>query len=629
MNAFSTSAQRVIEQTIEDYTRPLCLTLDKNFMVKSLSGNYAHYGFDRIEMGEDCRESLLFLVGLNAHDSIQLRFIETPNARAVHVKLITNADEMTLVMLDATEQRINHAVLQQKGNELALMQIEQNRLIKNLQRLEKEIEAKRRQAEQANRLKSQFIATMSHEFRTPLTSILGYSSRLKKLNGLDPISINHLRSVERGAQHLLSLVENLLDHSQIEVDSLSINPIASNVNTVFDKLFSIFEPLAEDKQLKLRIDIQSKIPEYLYLDEMRFRQILVNLISNAIKFTKQGSVQVDVNWANNEITVSVEDTGRGIAESDHQRIFTAFEQFGEHSGTGLGLSIVKHLVTAMGGQLLMTSKIDEGSRFEVCLPASQVTIDDHQFQSERGNGDQRNKKTSLNSVLLVEDDQEIMELLKCVFNDTDCHTLEANNGSDAIITALSDCPDLILLDLNLPDMTGFDVIKGLRDNNFQNPVFVQSAWVSTGYKARAMAAGCNEYLLKPLDIDHLLMLISEYFVKEADYGMPVERYQELYQRYLDLLPEKQETLQQLESKNSQYSWTCPARQELHYFAHRLAGSAEMYQMHSIARVSKQLDELLLDYDCLQSQDGYSQLREKISSTIALLSHQIGQAITKG
>ncbi|MEE9344993.1 MAG: ATP-binding protein [Methylococcales bacterium] len=627
MNAFSASAQRVIEQCIDDCTRPLCLTLDNNFMVKSWSGDRAYYGYDSIEMGEDCRDSLLFLVGLKAQDSIQLRFVETPNARAVHVKLLTDANEITLVMLDATEQRINHTVVQQKGNELALMQIEQSRLIKNLQRLEKEIEAKRRQSEQANRLKSQFIATMSHEFRTPLTSILGYSSRLKKLNGLDPVSINYLGSVERGAQHLLSLVENLLDHSQIEVDSLSINPIATNVSTVFDKLFSIFESLAEDKQLKLSFQIQSEIPEYLYLDEMRFRQILVNLISNAIKFTKKGSVTVGVNWANDELSVSVEDTGRGIAESDQQRIFTAFEQLGEHSGTGLGLSIAKHLVTAMGGQLLMTSRVDEGSRFEVYLPVRQVTIDGSQSQSEYSNG--QHKKSSLKRVLLVEDDPEIMELLKCVFNDADCHTLAANNGTDAISTALSDCPDLILLDLNLPDMTGFDVIKALRDQHFHNPIFVQSAWVSTEYKVRAIATGCNEYLLKPLDIDHLLMLISEYFVKEVDYGMPIERYQQLYQRYLDLLPEKQETLQQLESQNSQYNWTCPARQELHYFAHRLAGSAEMYQMHSIARVSKQLDELLLDYDCLQSQQSYSQLREKISSTIALLGHQIDQAILKG
>ncbi|MEE9424322.1 MAG: ATP-binding protein [Methylococcales bacterium] len=627
MNALSASPQSIIEQCIDEYTRPLCVILDDNFVVKSWSGDDSYYGFDEFEIGKDCRDSMLFLVGLNAQDSIHLRFIETPNARAAHVQLFNDPDGKTLVLLDATEQRVNHALLQQKGNELALMHDKQTKLIEDLKRLEKEVEAKRRQAEQANQLKSQFIATMSHEFRTPLTSILGYASRLKQACGIAPTPIKYLNSVERGAQHLLSLVENLLDHAQMESDNLSINPIATNVSDIFGQLMSIFTSLAEDKYLRFSVDIASEIPEYLLLDEMRFRQILVNLISNAIKYTDQGSVHVQANWVKDEITVRVKDTGSGIAESDQQRIFVAFEQLGVHLGTGLGLSITKHLVTAMGGQLGLTSRLEEGSCFEVCLPAKQVTLNTDEYHEVLSQA--RRDKKPLLSVLLVEDDPDVLQLLQCVFDDTECNTLLASNGSDAINTALSDSPDLILLDLNLPDITGIEVIKTLRNTHFDNPVFVQSAWVSTEHKARAMAVGCNEYLTKPLDIPRLMQLVSSYFIKHADFGMPAERYQQLYQRFLDALPEKHKILQQLEINNSQYNWTCPARPELQYYAHRLAGSAEMYGFSSIGRTAKQLDQLLLDYDHLELDDGNALLREKISSTIALLRHQIGQAISQG
>ncbi len=627
MKALSASPQKIIEQCIDEYTQPLCVILDDNFMVKSWSGDYSYYGYDDLDIGKDCRDSMLFLVGLNTHDAIHLRFIETPNARAAHVQLFIDAEEMTLVLLDATEQRVNHALVQQKGNKLALMHAQQTTLIETLKRLEKEVEAKRHLAEQANQLKGQFIATMSHEFRTPLTSILGYASRLKQTCGLAPTPIKYLKSVERGAQHLLSLVENLLDHAQMESDNLSINPIATNVNDIFGQLISIFTSLAEDKYLRFSLDVAPEMPGFLFLDEMRFRQLLVHLISNAIKYTDQGSVHVQANWEKDEITVSVKDTGNGIAEADQQRIFIAFEQLGVHLGTGLGLSITKHLVTAMGGQLVLTSKLEQGSCFQVSLPARQVTLSADESQSEVLRHVRRNKKPLL-SVLLVEDDPDVLQLLQCVFDDTECNSLLACNGNDALNTALSDSPDLIILDLNLPDISGLEVMKTLRNNNFNNPVFVQSAWVSSELKAQARAAGCNEYLTKPLDISQLMQLVSDYFIKHADFGMSAERYQQLYQRFLGSLPEKHKTLEQLEINNIQYSWSCPARPELQYYAHRLAGSAEMYGFSSIGKTAKQLDQLLLDYDRLESHHDSAQLREKISSLIALLRHQIAQAIAQ-
>ena len=629
MKTLPASVQCIVDQCIDDVIRPLCVVLDRNFIIQSWSGDYAYYGFEGIDVGKDCRDSLLFLVGLQANESFDLRFIETPNHRSVHIHAFVESRQIILVLLDASEQRLNQTVLQQKGNELALMQIEQLRLIENLKRLEKEVESKRRLAEQANQLKGQFIATMSHEFRTPLTSILGYSLRLKSVCESDQIQTSYLESIERGAKHLLSLVENLLDHAQIEVGSLSINPIATDVTVVMEKLASIFEPLAEDKDLGFEISISSNIPDYLCLDEMRFRQILVNLISNAIKFTDEGVVSVHADWLDGGLSVSVKDTGKGIAESDRQRIFSAFEQLGNEPGTGLGLSIVKHLVQAMDGKLTVDSAVARGSHFVVQLPARQVSVDSNAREADAEKSNSVDSKTFLNTVLLVEDDPDIMTLLQTVFDDIDCKSLTASNGNDGLNLALTEWPDFILLDLNLPGMTGFEVIKSLRNNQFKNPVFIHSAWVSSEYKAQAMAIGCNEYVLKPLDLDHLNSLISEYFFIKKELGMPVERYRQIYQQFLDSLPGKHELLEQLEQKNNQRHWDSSlARRELHQYAHRLAGSAEMYGMQAMAKTAKRLDQLLLDYEDTDAQNDKLELRKKIIKMITKLHIQFDQMISK-
>lgn len=627
MKSLPTGIQCTIDKCLHDHTRPLCVVLDSHFIVQSWSGDFSYYGFDGLETGKDCRDTLLFLVGLNAEDSLQLRFIETPNNRSVHLHMFIKDGQTILVLLDASEQRVSHAFLQQKSNELALMQIEQLRLIEELKRMKNEIEAKRLQAEQANQLKSRFIATMSHEFRTPLTSIMGYALRLKSIDR-NEARVKYSDSIEKSAKHLLSLVENLLDHAQIESGSMSINPIATDVKAVMDKLSSIFEPLAEDKSLEFEFRITSDIPDYLCLDEMRFRQVLVNLISNAIKYTNEGGVLVETSWMDDELTVSVEDTGKGIAQNDQQRIFAAFEQLGNESGIGLGLSIVKYLVTAMNGSLTLDSILGKGSRFTIRFPAMMVEVDSDSCQSERTKDRPHRKQWFLDTVLIVEDDLDIMRLLQIVFEEMGCRCLVAQNGNDALNLALTELPDLVMMDLNLPDITGLNVIKSLRSNQFLNPVFVQSAWVFTEYKAKAIDAGCDEYLLKPFDLSYLTTLVSRYFLTKHDLGMPVERYRQIYRKFLDSLPEKQIALQQLERKGRDLEWNNSVRKDLHTYIHRLAGSADLYGMNSIARASKRLDQLLLDYECIDMRVTHVELRNKINNMIFELNAQFDHILPK-
>jgi two-component system, sensor histidine kinase len=359
---------------------------------------------------------------------------------------------------------------------------------------------------------------------------------------------------------------------------------------------------------------------------MRFRQIIVNLVSNAIKFTEHGSVRVETKWSRGELKLSVEDTGKGIAKDDQARVFNAFEQLGNHPGTGLGLAIVKHLVAAMGGNLSLTSDIGKGSRFELTLPAEQITIDSNGYQNTFEHPNVL-EKSLLNNVLIVEDDPDIMALLQGTLSEAGYTILEASDGNEAIKKALSNWPDLILLDLNLPDMTGFEVIKTLRNYDFDNPVFAQSAWVSSEFKVKAIAAGCNEYLLKPLDFTELNALISDYFILKTDRGMPIERYKELCQQFLDSLPEKLITLQEIENNINSRNWEHSTWQALHAYTHRLAGSAGLYGMYKIADTSKQLDLLLLEYERLLPGNNSAELRDKITNAIALLTKQIIQEIS--
>ena len=428
--------QEIFNHQINEFVRPFCVRLDSQLLILAWQGESAYYGFDNIQSGDDARDLFLFLVGLDATEPVQLKFVETPNGRSVHVKLIVESSGCLLVMFDATQQCVNHAELQQKGNQLALMQIEQLKLIEELKRLEKEVEAKRRLAEKANQLKGRFIATMSHEFRTPLTAIMGYASRLKPVNIDDSTRNEYLASIERSANHLLSLVENLLDHSQIEVGSLTIIPIETDVARVLDKLSSIFRPLADDKALEFKIETEADIPSKLLVDEMRFRQILVNLISNAIKYTDYGFVQVKVKWENDELIVRVEDSGRGIAEEDQKRIFNAFEQIGHESGNGLGLSIVRHLLSAQGGQIHVTSTVGKGTSFELNFPAPEIenpcddSNRDYLYLTQR-------KKTFLKTVLLVEDNPDILKLLQGVFENTECLCFHADTGNEALKLAFA------------------------------------------------------------------------------------------------------------------------------------------------------------------------------------------------
>jgi CheY-like chemotaxis protein len=310
---------------------------------------------------------------------------------------------------------------------------------------------------------------MSHEFRTPLTSVLGYSEQLREVRPDDAEVQRHLAAVTRGARHLLNLVENLLDQARIEVDRLQLNPGACELHELSDEVEQLLRPVAAQKQLSLAWWFDGAIPPRVWLDATRLKQVLINLVGNAIKFTRQGGVSVEFEWQDGRLRVSVTDTGPGIAPEDAATVFEPFRQVGDTQqakGAGLGLAISQSLVRAMGGEITLTSRQGEGARFAFEIDAASV-------QGGRAGG--HPASLAGRKVLVADDDPDLLELLRLYLGAAGCRTETVGDAAAALNAARRLAPDVVLLDLNLGDQPGTAVAERLRASGYAKPIVILSA----------------------------------------------------------------------------------------------------------------------------------------------------------
>lgn len=346
------------------------------------------------------------------------------------------------------------------------------RNISKLKENEFELISAKEKALEASRLKSEFLANMSHEIRTPMNAILGFTDLLA-LSLSEPKHLNYLNSIKAGGQSLLTLINDILDLSKIEAGKMDLNPEPLDLKSFIKDIVKIFSPRIDEKNLGFILSIDEEIPNSLLLDEVRLRQVLFNLIGNAVKFTDTGSISLSVTktFTDNiksklDLTLKVRDTGIGIPEDARIVIFESFkQQHGQNTkkygGTGLGLAITKRLVEIMGGKINLESTLGEGSEFTVYLfdiPASAIEVT-------------KNTPSELNlldfrflpaKVLIVDDVETNRELLTELFSKTPITTFQAVNGQDAITKAKEITPDLILMDLRMPVMNGFKATKEIR-----------------------------------------------------------------------------------------------------------------------------------------------------------------------
>jgi signal transduction histidine kinase/CheY-like chemotaxis protein len=406
--------------------------------------------------------------------------------------------------------------------------IQNVRLFDETKRLFEEAEESRAAAEQANKAKSTFLANMSHELRTPLNAIMGFTQIVKgkAQDVLPEKQINNLEKVLTSSQHLLGLINTVLDIAKIEAGRMDVIPGKFSLSGFADQCLALATPL-----LKPNVTLEKQVDEtigFVFSDQDKIKQIILNLLSNAAKFTHEGKIILKVEKLEGEmIGVSVKDSGIGISEEAVGRVFEEFQQAEttttrQYGGTGLGLTISRNLARLLGGDLTASSVLGEGSTFTLTFPmryekdnaSSAARVDPvHSAEStltETSNQAEAKKVAQTRkTILLVEDTELNVNFITQLLED-DYELIFAKNGAQGVTLAELEKPDLILMDISLPIMDGYEATRRIRINTADTPIIGLSAYAMVGDAEKAKEAGCNDYVTKPVDGNLLKNKISEY-----------------------------------------------------------------------------------------------------------------------
>lgn len=382
-------------------------------------------------------------------------------------------------------------------------------------RAEEAVLAAKADAERANLAKSEFLSRMSHELRTPLNAILGFAQILQ-LEGLSDRQADCVSHILRGGKHLLSMINEVLDISRIETGNLAMSCEPVEASGLLREAVQLLAPVASDKGVDLRDRTDSSDQIYVTADRQRLHQVLINLLSNAIKYNvADGKVTVECRHGEpGRVQLVVSDTGKGIDEDKLSQLFSPFSRLGAEDstveGTGLGLALSKSLSECMGGTLVYAPNPGGGSVFTLELRAAANPISANE-PALRQLANQQVSFTNGLRVLVVEDNASNIALLKRIFEARpSVDTKIVTRGSSAVSTAVEYEPDLILLDVNLPDVSGDEVLRHLKSSpqTSEIPVVVTSADASSKTIAGLLSLGATEYLTKPLDVSKLLEVVD-------------------------------------------------------------------------------------------------------------------------
>ena len=481
------------------------------------------------------------------------------------------------------------------------------------------------QAQRANAAKSEFLANMSHEIRTPMTAILGFAELLDRpddeVSGLS--RANLLASIKRNSKHLLTLINDILDLSKIEAGRLEVASITINLSDLLHEIAMLIRERTRERDLRFEVDIASDLPAQICSDDLRIRQILLNLISNAVKFTERGSVCLRVQLDSEHLLISIADTGIGIAESHQAQLFQPFQQADvgiarRYGGTGLGLSLSRGLARRLGGTLVLNRSGPGGSEFSLRLPVdprartrliSADSVRAALLQTEPAAVVRNAAARALEGIriLLVEDSEDNRLLLGYHLKQAGAEVSFACDGVDALeqLCALGDPSqplradlklDLILTDIQMPRMDGLQLTRALRERGLNVPILAITAMALRGDAERCLEAGCNAHIKKPVDRSGLISACRDWVARSrlSSRGEPVQapdaKWTEdpglhlLRSNFIMRLPERAEVLMRAQQENDVDA--------LKMEVHRLKGAAASFAFPDLSASAAKLEVLL-------------------------------------
>lgn len=433
---------------------------------------------------------------------------------------VPSAYEFTVVRKDGEKRRveINSVVVEDsKSRKRTIAQLMD---ITERKKAEQELLSALKRATESDRLKSAFLATMSHELRTPLNAIIGFSDIIDESLSVEEI-VGFCKIINSSGMHLLSIVEDLLDITLIESDEITIHKKNVKLHTILTDIFDIVK-IEQQNTNKEHIDLKLLIPPVekdltINTDPSKLKQILINLIKNALKFTNKGHVHcaysIEAEQNNPIINFSIEDTGRGIPKDQHELIFDIFRQGDDthtrkHGGVGIGLSISRKLVELLGGRLWLESEEGKGSTFYFTIPFDEFEETDLPIVKEVKKENCLNEKT----ILIVEDDEMSFKFLKTLLEKSGINTILAKDGIEAIKYCKENPDlDLVLMDIKMPNLDGFEATKQIRVFNKKVVIIAQTAYALVGDREKAIEAGCDDYIAKPIHKNVLYEIIEQYF----------------------------------------------------------------------------------------------------------------------